>query len=252
MTTVHFNYVHDVTRGRYRLVDPIVYYSPRFKKKITCPEGMESDGASGPATDIVSVGWWVHDWLETTHAWDDGTPCSAFESSLVLYDILLSEGRWIRARTWFLATYIYATIRREITNMKIMSIWLMMVLGLIFMVSQTGCTAMRVIERDRQIVKARDVIEIKTGWEDGWEAKVGVDVLKVSQMKTGFLAALTEEPGSTLGAIAVDAAIGGGLYYLYSEAKDSNTEPLPPVPTYNIQADNVIIGQGNAQTWGGE
>lgn len=95
----------------YRLREEIHYHSERYGKACTVEKGFVSDGGSGPAEDIVSRGWWVHDKLCTTWAWDDGTPCSNRQASAVLYDILKSEGRWFRARTWFLATWLFGPIR---------------------------------------------------------------------------------------------------------------------------------------------
>lgn len=95
----------------YRLHAPIVYHSPRYCKLVTVEAGFVSDGGSGPAEDIVSEAWWVHDKLCTTWKFDDGTPCSNRQASLVLYDILKREGRWFRARSWFLATWLYGPLR---------------------------------------------------------------------------------------------------------------------------------------------
>lgn len=84
----------------YRLQTPIVYYSERYNKFVTCQIGMESDGASGPAEDIASISWLIHDSLCGRGTWDDGTPCTGFQRSQVLHDILLEEKRWIRAKRW--------------------------------------------------------------------------------------------------------------------------------------------------------
>jgi hypothetical protein len=92
------------TENGYVLDAPLVYYSRRYRKTITCPTGMRSDGASGPAVDIASVSWWAHDRLCETHTWDDGTRCDAWAAAWVLHDILVEEGRWFRARSWWLAT----------------------------------------------------------------------------------------------------------------------------------------------------
>ena len=92
---------------RYVLNSPIIYHSPRYGKTVTVPIGYPSDGASGPATDVVSKAWWVHDQLCTTWEWDDKTPVTAWQASSVLSDILKSEGRGIRARSWFLATWLF-------------------------------------------------------------------------------------------------------------------------------------------------
>jgi len=98
-----------MNNGMYKLHEKIVYHSPRYQKTCTVPSGYVSDGASGPATDIVSEGWWVHDWLCEKKRWDDGSHVSPWQSSAVLHDILLREGRWFRARSWFLATFIFET-----------------------------------------------------------------------------------------------------------------------------------------------
>lgn len=100
------------TKTTYVLHREIAYYSPRYKKYATVPEGYRSDGSTG-GEDIVSEAWWVHDILCDRGAWDDKTKCSNRQASLVLYDILKSEGRWFRARTWFLATW----IGRPISNL---------------------------------------------------------------------------------------------------------------------------------------
>ena len=100
---------HRTEHGNYVLDAPIVYYSPRYRKTVTCPEGMVSDGASGPAEDVASLSWWVHDRVCTTFEWDDHTECPPWEGSTILHDILLAEGRWFRARSWWLATIIAQT-----------------------------------------------------------------------------------------------------------------------------------------------
>ena len=105
ITSFHFDY--DVARKKYILREDIRHYSKRYKKWVFLPEDMESDGASGPASDIVSLGWWVHDRLCDTGRWADGAACSAWQRSTVLYDILREEGRWFRARTWWAATLLH-------------------------------------------------------------------------------------------------------------------------------------------------
>ena len=87
----------------YMLLAPIKYYSPRYKKSSSLPAGYESDGASG-AQDVCSVSWWVHDYMCDTERWADGSPCTGLQRSTVLHDILREEGRWFRARSWWLAT----------------------------------------------------------------------------------------------------------------------------------------------------
>lgn len=98
---------YHVTERGYVLDAPVTYYSPRYRKSITCPAVMWSDGASGPAVDVASLAWWVHDRVCETGTWDDGTACTPWQRSTVLADILRSEGRWFRARTWWAATLVW-------------------------------------------------------------------------------------------------------------------------------------------------
>jgi hypothetical protein len=109
--------------GYYVLRYRIVYHSERYGKTKTVEIGYPSDGASGPAPDIYTDGWWVHDPLclppprdewpkcaegfwNTDGYWDDGTPCTRWQSSMVLHDILTDEGRWLRGNAWGTATFI--------------------------------------------------------------------------------------------------------------------------------------------------
>lgn len=84
----------------------IVYYSERYDKYVTVPKGYASDGATG-ARDIESLSWWVHDKLCDFGLFDDGTPCNNLQASMILKDILKSEGRWFRARSWFIMTWLF-------------------------------------------------------------------------------------------------------------------------------------------------
>ncbi len=75
-------------------------------KSVTVPAGYPSDGATG-ARDIDSDGWWVHDKLCDTGKFDDGSACTNLQASMILYDILKSEGRWFRARSWLVTTWLF-------------------------------------------------------------------------------------------------------------------------------------------------
>ena len=90
----------------YKLPVKIDYYSKRYDKFVTVPKGYGSDGVTG-ASDIYSNGWWVHDMLCDQGVFNDGTPCNNIQASTILHDILLSEGRWFRARSWWIATYLF-------------------------------------------------------------------------------------------------------------------------------------------------
>jgi len=89
----------------YRVYENMPYYSPRFRKTTTIIAPYQTDGATG-AVDIVSRSWPHHDWFCDGHPWDDGTFPTRWDMSLVLFDQLREEGRWVRARTWCLATWL--------------------------------------------------------------------------------------------------------------------------------------------------
>lgn len=92
--------------GMYVLPYPINYYSKRYDRKVRVKVGTESDGATG-AFDIWSNSWWVHDELSKTGKWSDGTPCNNLQASMVIHDILDDEGRWVRAKTWMIMTWLF-------------------------------------------------------------------------------------------------------------------------------------------------
>lgn len=87
--------------------EDFTYYSPRYKKSVTVKRGFYSDGASGPARDIISNSWWVHDVLCRYGKWDDGTKVSNLEASMVLYDILWSESYKKTAVIWSVSTFLF-------------------------------------------------------------------------------------------------------------------------------------------------
>jgi hypothetical protein len=85
-------------------------------------KGYKSDGASGAididgpivVKDLInggylkkSLSYFVHDKLCEDMCWADGTPCSNWQASQVLKDILYDEGHWVRDRWWFLSTWIF-------------------------------------------------------------------------------------------------------------------------------------------------
>lgn len=102
MTALHQEILGD---GTYRLLHPLRYYSQRYDKWITAPQGMISDGATG-AMDITSIGWWIHDRACDTGEWDDGTPITNWQASQILQDILTAEGRKWQGHRWFWATWL--------------------------------------------------------------------------------------------------------------------------------------------------
>lgn len=98
-------YIKSRERYMYVALEHYTYFSIRFGKKVTITPEFISDGATG-APDIPSMSWWVHDALCDWKHWDDGTSCSVLDSSLVIYDILKAEGRYVRAPLWFMGTLV--------------------------------------------------------------------------------------------------------------------------------------------------
>lgn len=92
--------------GLYEAQEGLVHVSDRTGKLVVVVQGQVRDGASG-AIDIKSSAWWVHDQLCADARWYDRTPCTPLQAALELYDILRAEGRWFRARSWFLATLLF-------------------------------------------------------------------------------------------------------------------------------------------------
>lgn len=91
---------------KYRLKVDISYYSTRYDCIVRGKKGEVFDGATG-AIDIDSYGWVIHDILCRDGCFADGTPCNNWQASMVLHDVLRSEGRWFRKYTWFLATWLF-------------------------------------------------------------------------------------------------------------------------------------------------
>lgn len=95
-------------RTVYILKQDVIYLDPKTGKLITVPKGTRLDGASGLASDIVSIAWIIHDWIvgcELTGvvghwAFDDGTPITTAESVRIFGDILTSDGQTLRDGPW--------------------------------------------------------------------------------------------------------------------------------------------------------
>jgi len=97
----------------YRLRQNIAYFSSRYGEYIGAEKGDRSDGATDGNIGIVTIkvpdldsfGWIFHDELCSDGVFEDGTVCNNWQASNVLSDIMITEGYWFRARTWFWATW---------------------------------------------------------------------------------------------------------------------------------------------------
>jgi len=106
-----FNFVEKIkaTDGKvlgYVVKENLAYWSERYKKWVTIKAGDKSDGAT-KAPDINSWCWLIHDDLCNFGVFEDGTKCNNWQASMILSDILSTEGRWFRSKTWLMATWIF-------------------------------------------------------------------------------------------------------------------------------------------------
>lgn len=90
----------------YVMTSTLKYFSPRYRRWVIANKGDRFDGATG-AIDIDSKAWIIHDVLCRDGRFADGTKCTNWMASHILKDILKDEGRWFRARTWFVATWLF-------------------------------------------------------------------------------------------------------------------------------------------------
>ena len=107
-----FDYL-EFTEDGYRVISPIHYDSPRYKKTVTVPVGFWSDGAT-MFPDVDSYFWVTHDYLVNGkgHDWDDGSHCSNWQASVIVWDILSAEKKHLIKAPVFLAVWGFGMIRQ--------------------------------------------------------------------------------------------------------------------------------------------
>jgi hypothetical protein len=96
----------EYTDKGYILLENLLYYSKRYDKDVMAFVGEEFDGATG-AVDVCPPGWIAHDVLCRDGEFADGSICTNWQASMVLHDILKENGFYVRARTWFIATWLF-------------------------------------------------------------------------------------------------------------------------------------------------
>jgi len=107
-----YDYIKKIKTGSgvvigYRVIKHKSYFSKRYQKRVDIKiTDKPYDGASG-AKDINSFGWLFHDVLCRDGCFADGTKCTNWQASQVLSDILKSEGRWFRSKSWLWATWLF-------------------------------------------------------------------------------------------------------------------------------------------------
>lgn len=90
----------------YEVLEEYRYWSEKYKKWLTIPKGMYSDGATC-ARDLEDTdAWLIHDHICRYARWDDGTPISNWQGSTVLSIELKKDGYWLESFTWKYATYL--------------------------------------------------------------------------------------------------------------------------------------------------
>ena len=97
-----YNHIYKAKKG-YVVYEAIKYESTRYKVDVLINEKFKSDGATC-YWDLNSMFWVVHDYLKVKRQWSDGSHCSNFKSSVVAFDILWSENRYIHAPIVFTGT----------------------------------------------------------------------------------------------------------------------------------------------------
>ena len=91
-----YDYIESIKSGAgvvlgYQVMKDKDYFSKRYQKHLKIKASDKPyDGASG-AMDIDSFGWLFHDVACREGCFSDGTPCTNWQASKILSDILKSE-----------------------------------------------------------------------------------------------------------------------------------------------------------------
>lgn len=101
MEHIKFYKVGDV----YLSTEKYVYYSERYDKFLTIPEGYPSNGANA-VKDKCPTAFFVHDYGCNEGKWDDGSLMCNRELSSVYADILKGVGFWWRSKIRWIGTFI--------------------------------------------------------------------------------------------------------------------------------------------------
>lgn len=112
-----FNYLTEIKGSRYKTICDLGYDSDRYNKSIYAKSGTISDGATF-FPDVNSWFWLWHDILKDERKWQDGSHCSNWQASVVCFDILISENRYILAAPVFLGTLIYGYTKQLFKGLK--------------------------------------------------------------------------------------------------------------------------------------
>ncbi len=105
------------TKSGYVVTKAIYYYNKRYDQSIEINENFKSDGATG-YFDLDSLFWVIHDYLKVKRQWKSGAHCSNWQASIVAFDILVSERRYIHAPIVFLGTLLWGYTKQLFKGLK--------------------------------------------------------------------------------------------------------------------------------------
>ena len=94
-------------KRRYQVIKHKSYFSERYQKRVEIHITDAPYNGADFVKDINSFGWLMHDVVKRSKCFADGTECTNKQASFILYDILNSEGRYIRKNLWFAGTLIW-------------------------------------------------------------------------------------------------------------------------------------------------
>ena len=108
-----YRYVSKIKTGSgktlgYQVTSHKSYYSKRYGKNIEIHPGEIYDGATF-AKDVNTFAWLFHDVLKRDQCFSDGSHCGNYKASMILRDILIEDGRDVRAVYWFVGTLVWGT-----------------------------------------------------------------------------------------------------------------------------------------------
>jgi hypothetical protein len=102
-----YKYLYLTESGKYQAYNkPDDYFSKRYKKRLSINVSEEFNGADF-YFDLNSWFWPWHDVAKRDRKWSDGTHLSNFKASVIAFDILISENRYIHAPIVFTGTLLW-------------------------------------------------------------------------------------------------------------------------------------------------
>jgi len=101
-----YKYLAPIDGKWFVIKQPDDYFSKRYSKKLSIVSTDEFDGATF-YFDLDSWFWPWHDVAKRDRKWSDGTHCSNWQASVVAFDILWQEKRYIHAPIVFTGTLLW-------------------------------------------------------------------------------------------------------------------------------------------------